>query len=328
MSDTQQRVRGLFGLELKTVDREAAGADDYFVRSYLAMRLRIGLVAFFLPWVLILIDWKLIDSQLQIRGSMSAYYHSPARDVFVGGLFVTGAFLVSYLRAKRKTYDYWLSTFAGWALIIVALVPTGRALNAPGFKVGSKSCADFPGPPDCNGFQEVLHENTAKLVHGIAATIFVFLLAALCFVFALREFGYGPAARKLCKSDTTDVKSVWAELKHREISIWTYLWRGIRDPKEEAPPPKRRVPLYLAMGILILLAGAWAKFGVDLPLPLTEFRLGPTYVGEVVAFTAFGVAWMVSGKDLKPFGKVAEAVGGAIKAVTRSQGPAQKSGPA
>ena len=207
-----------FGLELKTIDREAAKLDDYFVRSYLAMRFRIGLVAFGLPWVLILIDWKLIDSQLQIRGSMSAYYHSPARDVFVGGLFVTGAFLVSYMRAKRKTYDYWLSSIAGWALIIVALIPTGRALDAPGFKVGTKSCVEFPGPPDCNGFQEALHENTAKLFHGIAATVFVLLLAALCVVFALREFGYGPAAKKLCKSETADVTSVWRALKrHNEV---------------------------------------------------------------------------------------------------------------
>jgi hypothetical protein len=240
----------MFGLELKTFDREAAGLDSPFVRSYLAMRFRIGLVAFALPWVLIVIDWLLITNQRQIRGSMSAYYHSPARDVFVGGLFVTGAFLVSYLRAKRKTYDYWLSTIAGLALIVVALVPTGRALSAPGFTVNGESCVEFPGPPDCNGFQKALDESTARLVHGIAASVFVLLLAALCFVFALREFGFGQAARKLCAD------------------------------------------------------------------PDVGYELGPTYVGEVVAFSAFGVAWMVSGKDLKPFGKVADLLGDAVSKVT------------
>ncbi|GAB2574559.1 hypothetical protein [Kribbella endophytica] len=144
----------MFGLELETFDREATRPDDPFVRSYLEMRRRIGLLGFWLPWVLIAIDWLLIDDLRVIRGSMSAYYHSSARDVFVGGLFVTGAFLISYLSAKRRTYDYWLSTLAGWALIVVAVVPTGRALKMPGFEVGSGSCVRFPGPPGCSGVQE------------------------------------------------------------------------------------------------------------------------------------------------------------------------------
>jgi len=222
----------MFGLELRTFDREAVSPDDPFVRSYLAMRFRIGLVAFALPWVLILIDWLIITKQRQVRGSMSAYYHSPARDVFVGGLLITSAFLISYLRAKRKTYDYWLSTLAGLALVVVALVPTGRALSAPGFTVNATSCEVFPGPPGCNGIQEVFHENSAKLVHGIAATIFVILLAALCLVFALREFGFGPAAKKLC-GNSADPKTVRKALKDHDVSIWTYLWRGV--PAERVP---------------------------------------------------------------------------------------------
>jgi hypothetical protein len=132
----------------------------------------------------------------------------------------------------------------------------------------------------------------------------------------LREFGFGPAARKLCGE--SDVDSVRAALKRHNVRPWTYLWRGIPDEKVDAPPPKRRVPLYLAMSLLILVAGAWAKFGADLPIPFTEDKLGKTYVGEVVAFTAFGVAWMVSGKDLKPFGKVADLLGGAVKKVART----------
>jgi hypothetical protein len=321
----------MFGLELKTFDREAMRPDDPFVRSYLAMRRRIGLLGFWLPWVLVAIDWWLIDDLRVIRGSMSAYYHSSARDVFVGGLFVTGAFLVSYLRAKRNTYDYWLSTFAGWALIVVALVPTGRALKTDGFEVGPDSCGKFPGPPGCNGVQAFLHENTASLVHGIAATAFVLLLAALCFVFALREFGYGPAARKLCDSDTSDVKRVWDRLKTLKVPLWRYLWSGIPGRQADGPqpdrpvlpPPKKRVLLYLAMGVLILLAGLWAKFGIELSMPFRNLHLGATYIGEVVAFLAFGIAWLTSGKDLKP-GMFAERVGGMVRSAAGTLGVAQK----
>ncbi|MEV6285760.1 hypothetical protein [Kribbella sp. NPDC051770] len=282
----------MFGLELRTFDRESAPADDPFVRSYLAMRRRIGLLGFWLPWVLVAIDWLLIDDLRVIRGSMSAYYHSSARDVFVGGLFVTAAFLVSYLRAKRKTYDYWLSTLAGCALFVVAVVPTARSLKTPGFQVGADSCVVYTGPPSCSGVQEFLHEDTARLVHGIAATVFVLLLAALCFVFALREFGYGPAARRLCDPAAPDVVRVRERLRELGVSLGRYLWSGVPN----GPAPKKRVRLYLAMGVLILLAGVWAKFGVA--LSFADLRLGKTYVGEVVAFLAFGVAWLAAGKDL------------------------------
>jgi predicted membrane channel-forming protein YqfA (hemolysin III family) len=117
--------------------------------------------------------------------------------------------------------------------------------------------------------QDFLHEDTARLVHGIAATAFVVLLAALCFVFALRESRYGPART-------------------------------------------HRVRLYVAMGVLILLAGLWAKFGVGLSLPFGDLRLGKTYVGEVVAFLAFGIAWLASGRDLKR-GTLTERIGDFFK---------------
>jgi hypothetical protein len=304
----------MFGLELRTFDRETIPPDDPFVRSYLAMRRRIGLLGFWLPWVLVAIDWLLIDDLRVIRGSMSAYYHSSAHDVFVGGLFVTGAFLVSYLSTKRRTYDYWLSTLAGCALMIVALVPTGRALKTPGFQVGPDSCGRFPGPPGCSGVQEFLHENTARLVHGIAATVFVLLLAALCFVFALREFGYGEAAKRLCGSGPSTVTRVRDRLRELEVPLWTYLRSGIPGRPADGPAPKQRVLLYLAMGVLILLAGLWAKFGVDLSLPFRDLRLGSTYVGEVVAFLAFGIAWIASGKDLHP-GKLTDRIGDLFRSV-------------
>lgn len=321
----------MFGLELKTFDRESMPENDPFVRSYLRMRRRIGRLGFWLPWVLVGIDWLLIDDLRVIRGSMSAYYHSSARDVFVGGLFVTGAFLISYLSAKRKTYDYWLSTLAGWALIIVALVPTARALKAPDFKVGPDSCEKFAGPPGCSGLQEFLGENNARLVHGVAATAFVLLLAALCFVFALREFGYGPAAGKLCGSESSNVTRVWDRLKALDVPWWKYLWSGIPAQQvvgpmpdtPKLPPPKKRVPLYLAMSVLILLAGAWAKIGPDLSLPFRDLRLGATYVGEVVAFLAFGIAWLASGKDLKP-GNFSKRVNRMVKSTAGTLGLPQK----
>jgi hypothetical protein len=128
------------------------------------------------------------------------------------------------------------------------------------------------------------------------------------------------------------------------VSLWTYLWRGIPAPSsdgassddrspgegaardashavdgpistENVEPPRRRVLLYLAMCVLMLLAGAWAVLGIRLPLLFTNYRLGKTYVGEVVDFTAFGVAWMVSGKDLKSVRRFGGLVSSGINAL-------------
>jgi len=51
-------------------------------------------------------------------------------------------------------------------------------------------------------------------------------------------------------------------------------------------------------------------------VPFADYHLGATYVGEVIAFFAFGVAWMVSGKDLKLFSKL-DTPGNAVKNVTK-----------
>lgn len=292
-------------LELKILDRQAAlkerdplnpdvrdDAVDYFRRAYLGMRLGIGMVALALPWSLVVVDWRFIDVPGRIRGSMSAYYHSSARDIFVGGLIVVGGFLISYMNAKRRTYDYVLSTTAGVLVILVALCPTGRDLDDPDFAVSRTSCQDFPGPPACNPLQGRYGEDVIRLVHGWCATAFVILLAALCLVFALREFGYGDSADRLCGRNR-DVGTVRARLHRSKVSVWRYLAKGL-------PPagPPRRVPLYLAMSVTILLGGIWAQWGRDISLGVT---LGKTYVGEIVAFTAFGIAWIASAKDLLPF---------------------------
>jgi len=301
----QRRRRGLTADE--TADEEALDdAARYFMQSYRGMRFTIGVVAFALPWLLITIDWWLITSEPQIRGSLSAYYHSSARDVFVGGLIATGGFMISYMAGKRGTYDYWLSSIAGVLVMIVALVPTGRKLDAPNFKVANDSCAAFPGPPYCNGTQSQFGEDTARLIHQLCASTFVVLLAALCIVFALREFGYGPSAAQLCGRER-NVKAVREAVKARNVSLWTYLWKGVPAPAEAAhPAPRRRTLLYISMTLLILASVAWALLGVAVPVPGTTYKLGPTYVTEFVSFNAFGIAWMASSKDLNMFRRIGD----------------------
>lgn len=65
--------------------------DVRFARSYLRMRLAIGVVGILLPFTLWLLEGFLLKRDWQLRGSLSAYYYSGARDVFVGAHFAGGA---------------------------------------------------------------------------------------------------------------------------------------------------------------------------------------------------------------------------------------------
>lgn len=262
------------------------------------MRQAIGLLGVALPVLLVVMDWLFVDSRRPIRGSMSAYYFSSSHDLFVGGLVATGIFLITYMSARRRTYDYVLSSAAGVLVLIVAFLPTGRAgteLGVRGFQPSGSSCEDHPGPPLCNGFQQVWGEDVVMMIHRLSAVLFVVLLAALCVVFALREFGYGPAAQALV-GDYRNVGAVRAELERRGIGVLRYLWRGSSDGE----PPRRRVLAYLAAAALIIISGLWAGVGPDLWLPGIDGPIGATYVGEFGAFVSFGLAWLVAAWDLMP----------------------------
>ncbi len=300
----------MFGLQLQTFDREAAAknpAAEAFIKSYLGMRLAIGLLGVLLPVLLVVVDWLFIEARRPIRGSMSAYYHSSARDVFVGGLIATGLFLITYMSAKRRTYDYVLSTAGGVLVMIVALCPTTRSgseLGVKGFKPSGDSCEKYVGPPLCNGFQKAWGEGTVGHIHQICAGTFVALLVLLCLVFALREFGYGPEAKTLVGPGSS-VGAVRAELRRRAVGVLTYLWKGLPQGApsatgEQPRAPRRRVLSYLAAALVIVASALWALLGPAFSIPGVDGKVGGTYVGEFGAFVSFGIAWITAAWDLMP----------------------------
>lgn len=88
----------------REVDGLSAGGRLY-AESYLQIRLLIGLTGFLLPLLLVVVDWLFMTSGRQIEGSMSAYYHTPAEDMFAPGLSVVGALLLTYMTAQVWTWD-------------------------------------------------------------------------------------------------------------------------------------------------------------------------------------------------------------------------------
>lgn len=83
--------------------------------DYRTLRLFIGAIAFTLPF---LVTW-IADRSLS---SISASYHTGARDFFVGWMFVIGALMFAYNGHSKP--QMWAAKIAGLAAVCVALFPT------------------------------------------------------------------------------------------------------------------------------------------------------------------------------------------------------------
>jgi hypothetical protein len=141
-----------------------------YVRSYLIMRTVAGALGIALPFVLVLVDGLWLDSSPFLRTSLSAYYYSGARELFVGVLSAIGVFLITY-KVAEINLDNTLSLLAGLAILIVVLFPTGRPNDVFGL----------------TPLQDRLGESVVAGIHFTAAGAFILSLAVLSYYFGKRE---------------------------------------------------------------------------------------------------------------------------------------------
>jgi amino acid permease len=95
-------------------------SDAALVFSYLALRKAIGILGTALPFVLFLGGEAIFGNGIQ--SSLSYYYHTGMRDVFVGTLFAIGFFLLSYQGYEKA--DRIAGILACVFAVCVALFPT------------------------------------------------------------------------------------------------------------------------------------------------------------------------------------------------------------
>lgn len=88
------------------------------VLSYLALRKSVGVIAIALPIVLAV--GKMLLESPGLLDTLSAYYYSVMRDVWVGSLSATAVFLFSYRYARQ---DEIAGDLAGASALGVALLP-------------------------------------------------------------------------------------------------------------------------------------------------------------------------------------------------------------
>jgi hypothetical protein len=144
--------------------------EPNYVRAYVFTRFAIGVLGILLPPALVLIEPALFEGLPAPRGSLSAYYYSGVRELFVGGLWAIGVFLVVY-KFLDFSWEGLLSSLAGVAAVLVAVFPTER----PGDGVA------------LTPFQVKLGEGVVSGIHYGAAAAFIGLLVPITLFFARDE---------------------------------------------------------------------------------------------------------------------------------------------
>lgn len=141
-----------------------------YARTYLLLRVIVGVVGILLPLGLLLLDRWVFRDSADARGSLSAYYYSGGRELFVAGLVLMGTVLGTY-KMFEWNLDNLLSFLAGVAAVLVAFLPTGRY---------SKDLALTP-------LQREWGEGTVQALHFGAAGTLIVLLGVLSVTFGVRE---------------------------------------------------------------------------------------------------------------------------------------------
>jgi hypothetical protein len=147
-------------------------------------RLAIGILGISLPFIFIIGDGRSaspsLRGDLHVRGSISAYYHTSMRDIYVASFCMTGLVLLTYFSGEPRTLDFLFSFVAGLAVFGVAFFPTTRLQLPP----DAPRCGATPMPPGCSPVQQQLGEKLVAGIHFTFAAVFILSLAWICFVFA------------------------------------------------------------------------------------------------------------------------------------------------
>ena len=175
-----------------------------------------------------------------IEGSISAYYHTPMRDWFVGTLWVIGVFLFFYqyhqrgqdrarsnIQAVRSgAADAWLGKLAGVSAVIVALFPTTPPPESPA------------QPP------------TIGMIHGLAAAV-LFLCLSL---FPLLLFSQSRGRERLYRNYGWGMLTTLAA-----IVVYQFAPERMREAISDVRPV-----LVLETALIMLFGVTWFQKGREL----------------------------------------------------------------
>jgi hypothetical protein len=167
-----------------------------YVRSILWMRVWVGVAGLMLPIVLLVVDRLYFHGHPEPRDSMSAYYWSGMRDVFVTVIFGTGAFLAGYKIAERNL-DNTASFIAGLGALCLAWFPTKpQCLTVHNTVIAPKAkCMALPYPV-LTPLEKHWTPTRLWYLHIGGTALFVGGLAVVSYLFGVREGKWPSKVRK------------------------------------------------------------------------------------------------------------------------------------
>jgi hypothetical protein len=252
-----------------------------YVMDYRALQALIGAIAILLVPVVYVGNWLIFTRHLGgclgpnrgIPGSLSAFYYTHMRNLFVGAMCAMGVFFATY-----RGYDRWdnrITNVAGLAAICIALSPTLPPFysQSPGgpnlFFTASNQC----GPVTLITYNLSPHQSAYRWVH-VVSLIVLFMMVFLMVLVQFTRTDKPVGERKPANSENLISK----------ILAW---WNGLFKVEQ---PKKRRNKFYvicaggIALSALLAIAGPW----IDNTAPWL-------LIAEVGAFWSFGFAWYVKG---------------------------------
>jgi hypothetical protein len=233
--------------------------DKDMVFNPKTLRLFVGLIAFWLPWVVIFFASR-------VTSSISASYHTNVRDVFVGALFVIGALFLAYnghhvVLDEESVGKFWRWLGRFWKDAVqfriwertyeerfVSLVGGIAAILAAVFPTACDECAIDSGSP----------------VHGVAAVILFIGVVYFCLVGFLDQVK--PALRQ-----------TWKVGGRAKLRAWIYLVCGVSI-------------------IIIMVAAMAAPHALTAEIARGRSIM---FWAETAALALFGFAWMTASKFLR-----------------------------
>ncbi|GAC1659946.1 MAG: DUF998 domain-containing protein [Acidobacteriaceae bacterium] len=175
------------------------------VLSYLALRKAVGIVAILLP-VALAAPWWVIERQLQC--SISGYYHTGMRNLFVGSLCAIALFMFCCRGYDRKDE-------------IAGIISSICAIGVAFFPTSARDCAE--GQP-----------STMGIVHYVFAAVLFGTLAYFCLVlFRMTAPDKQPTQQKLIRNrwytgcGCVILVSMLLILVYAELLHKTYLFSGL-----------------------------------------------------------------------------------------------------
>jgi hypothetical protein len=259
---------------------DGAAASSQLAGSYMTLRKAIGWIGVCLPFAVFLGNWVIFSHHIgaclapisnKLPDSLSGYYYTHMRDVFVGGMCAASVFLIFYRGSDRL--ERWVTNLAGLSAIGIALFPTTPPTND---SLQTNSC----GPVSPVVLQPAPHGAAIGAVHVVCLCALMTMIALMAWRFTRSYSG-------------DEIDAMTAD--DREIELNS----GLKS---------RNNKIYWGCIAALAVAGALALIQEFAFSPGLKSDAPWLLYAETVAFLAFGTAWFVKGRALLALGNAVRAV--------------------